>query len=211
MHSDVERIHIHVLDEVYELIGEISSSSSEREVETDQHLENYLTNNNVISPDCQGMARTKQTIRKQENMNHGQPAVNPIIQSNELDSDSLLERVFTAINEDSNDEDMGSKGPGVSRVSPRHGRSGGLSLDEGDGSGSGGRRQIKNESSEEAETPESSEESMEEEEPPKKRPRKSQSHGKPSRKQLVAKLPIKKKLWKREDEMLVKELVTHWN
>ena len=63
MHSDVERVHVHVLDEVFEFIGEISSSSSEREVETDRQLENYLTNNNVISPDCQGMARTKQTIR----------------------------------------------------------------------------------------------------------------------------------------------------
>ena len=82
MHSDVERIHVHVLDDVYELIGEISLSSSEKEVETDQQLENYLTNNNVISPDCQGMARTKQTIRKQENMNRGQPAVNAVVQSN---------------------------------------------------------------------------------------------------------------------------------
>ena len=54
-------------------------------------LENYLTNNNVISPDCQGMARTKQTIRKQVNVNRGQPAVNPIVQSNELDSDLSLE------------------------------------------------------------------------------------------------------------------------
>ena len=70
-------------------------------------------------------------------MNRGQPAVNLVIQSNELDSDSSLEPVFTEINEDSNDKDMDSKGPGVSRISPRYGRSRRLSLDEGNGSGSG--------------------------------------------------------------------------
>ena len=43
MRSDVERVHIHVLHEVFELIGEISSSLSEREVETDRQLENYLS------------------------------------------------------------------------------------------------------------------------------------------------------------------------
>ena len=177
----------------------------------DIRLENYF-NNNVIPPDCQGMARTKQTIRKQVNVNHGQPAVNPFVQSNELDSDSSLERAYNAVNKDSNDENMGSKGPGVSsRVSSQCGRSRGLSLDGGDGSGSGQRRRIESESSEEEETPESSKESTEEEEPPKKKPRKSQSPGKPSQKQLVAKLPKKKKPQKREEEMSAKELVAHWN
>ena len=79
MNSNVERIHVHVLDDVYELIGEISSSSSEREVKTDQQLENYLINDNLISPDSKGMARTKQTISKQVNVNCGQSSVDPII------------------------------------------------------------------------------------------------------------------------------------
>ena len=127
------------------------------------------------------------------NVNHGQPAVS-VVQSNELDLDSSLERAFNAVNKDSNDRNMGSKGPGVSsRVSPWCGRSGGLSIDGGDCSGSGQRRQIESESSEEEETPENSKESTEEEEPPKKKSWKSQSPGKPSRKQLVAKLPTKKK------------------
>ena len=91
MGSNVGKIHVHVLDEIYELIGEVSSSSSDGDSQVDIRLENYLTNNNVISPDCQGMARTKQTIRKQVNVNRGQPAVNPVVQLNELDSDSSLE------------------------------------------------------------------------------------------------------------------------
>ena len=162
MGSNVGKIHVHVLDEIYELIGEVSSSSSDGDSQVDIQLENYLTNNNVISPDYQGMARGKQTIRKQ--VNCGQPAVNSVVQLNELDSDSSLERAYNAVNKDSNDKDMGSKGPGASSgVSRRHGRSRGLSTDEGDGSGSGQRRQIESESSEEEETPESSEESMEEE------------------------------------------------
>ena len=210
MGSNVGKIHVHVLDEIYELIGEVSSSSSDGDSKADIQLENYLTNNNVISPDYQGMARSKQTIRKQ--VNHGQPAVNPVVQLNELDSDSSLEWAYNIVNKDSKDKDMGSKGPGASSwVSPRHGRSRGLSIDEGDGSGSGQRRWIESESSEEEETPESSEESMEEEEPLKKKPRKSQSPGKPSQKQLVAKLPTKRKPRKREEEMSVKELVAHWN
>ena len=86
--SNVCKIHVHVLDESYELIGEISSS--EDESQADEHLENYLIDNVIATLDSQGMARTKQTIRKQTGETSSLPSAiqNP---SNELDSDSSLE------------------------------------------------------------------------------------------------------------------------
>ena len=174
---------------------EVSSSSSDDELKMDVHLENYLTNSNVETLNSQGMARMKQTVRKQNTISCGPPpaVVNP---SNKLDLDSSLERAYNAINND--DPDMGSKGPGAaSHSSPWRGGSSGLNLDGGGAGGSGGsgrgqrpKWQIKSESSEEEE-PTSSEESSEEE-PPRKWPKKSdKSPGKQPRKQLVAKPPRK--------------------
>ena len=108
--SKVGKIHVHVLDEIYQLIGEVSSSLSDDELQTGVHLENYLTGINPMSADPQGMARMKQTVRKQSSINRGLP---PAVDepSNKLDSDSSLERAYIAIND--NDPDMGSKGPGA--------------------------------------------------------------------------------------------------
>ena len=88
--SKVDKIHVHVLDEIYELIGEVSSSSSEDELQVDVRLENYLINNSIKTLNPQGMARTKQIVRKQNIINRQPPPAveNP---SNELDSDSSLE------------------------------------------------------------------------------------------------------------------------
>ena len=85
--SKVDKIHVHVLDEIYELIGEVSSSSSEDELQVDVCLENYLNNNSIKTLDPQGMARTKQMVRKENIVNRQPP---PAIEnrSNKLDSDS---------------------------------------------------------------------------------------------------------------------------
>ena len=83
----------------------------------DVRLENYLTNNSIKTLDPQGMARTKQTVRKQNIINHQPPPAveNP---SNKLDSNSSLERAYSTINNDK--PNMGSKGPGTaSHSSPR--------------------------------------------------------------------------------------------
>ena len=85
--SKVDKIHVHVLDEIYELIGEVSSSSSEDELQVDVCLENYLNNNSIKTLDPQGMARTKQMVRK-ENIVNRQPPSAIENRSNKLDSDS---------------------------------------------------------------------------------------------------------------------------
>ena len=115
--SKVDKIHVHVLDEIYELIGEVDSSSSEDELQVDVRFENYLINNSIKTLDPQGMARTKQMVRKQNIVNRQPPPAveNP---SNELDLGSSLERAYSAINNDK--PNMGSKGPGAaSHSSPR--------------------------------------------------------------------------------------------
>ena len=55
--SQVTVVQVHVEDLIYDLIGEISSSSEEGSVELEQYL---------IS-DSQEMARTKQTAKKTDN------------------------------------------------------------------------------------------------------------------------------------------------
>ena len=107
MCSEVQSVKVHVHDDVYELIGEISSSSDESELPDEKELECYLTNTNAPSTDPQGMARTKQMACKQTEPPHHYPlAHRSPVRSRELDSDSSLERVYNSIN-------MGSKGPGV--------------------------------------------------------------------------------------------------
>ena len=197
INSKIDKIHVHVLDEIYELIGEISSSSSEDELQMDVCLESYLINNSIKTLDPQDMVRTKQMVRKQNIINRQPPLAveNP---SNELNSDSSLEQAYSTINND--EPNMSSKGPGTaSHSSPRRGRSSSLSLGGGRMSGSEGssrgqrpKQPLETESLEEEE-PTSSEESSEEE-PSRKWLRTSdKSSGKQPRKQLVAKLPRKGK------------------
>ena len=115
--SKVDKIHVHVLDEIYKLIGEISSSSSEDELQVDVCLESYLINNSIKTLDPQGIARTKQMVRKQNIINH-QPAPAVKNPSNELNLDSSLEQAYSVIN--NNEPNMGSEGPGAaSHSSPR--------------------------------------------------------------------------------------------
>ena len=60
----VQPMSVYVHDDVYELIGEISSSSDESELHNDERLEYYLTHTTNPIPNSQGMVRTKQTARK---------------------------------------------------------------------------------------------------------------------------------------------------
>ena len=57
---------VYVRDDIYELIGEISSSSDESEVNKDGELESYLTSIANLIPNSQGMAKTKQTAHKMD-------------------------------------------------------------------------------------------------------------------------------------------------
>ena len=126
---------VHVLDEIYELIGEISPSSSDDEVQMDEHLENYLTNHNIETLDSQSMARMKQTVRKQSTLSHGSPPA-VIEPSNELNLDSSLARAYNTIND--NYPDVGSKDRGAaSHSSPWQGQNRGFNLDGGGAGRSG--------------------------------------------------------------------------
>ena len=60
----VQPMSVYVHDDVYELIGEISSSSDESELHNDERLEYYLTHTTNLIPNSQGMVRMKQTARK---------------------------------------------------------------------------------------------------------------------------------------------------
>ena len=57
---------VYVHDVVYELLGEISSSSDESEVNKDGELESYLTNITNSIPNSQGMAKKKQMAHKMD-------------------------------------------------------------------------------------------------------------------------------------------------
>ena len=50
---------VYVHDDIYELIGEISSSSDESEENKDGDLESYLTSVANLIPNSQGMAKMK--------------------------------------------------------------------------------------------------------------------------------------------------------
>ena len=190
--SNVRKIHVYVLDEIYELIGEISSS--EDESQADEHLENYLIDNGIATLDFQGMARTKQTIRKQTGKTSSLPSAiqNP---SNELDSNSSLERAFTAINSD--EPNMSLRNTVVAiRSSPRKGKGSSLGV-SGEQTNKGWKPKRPLETEEEEERKTSSEESSEEELPSKWLKKSEESS--------------EKKTQKREDDMSAKELVAHWN
>ena len=162
--SNVHRIHIHVLDEIYELIGEISSS--EDESQTDRQLENYLINDSIATLDPQGMARMKQTVRKQTSSSLPSAMKEP---SNELESDSSLERAFAKLD---TDVDADNRNTGMAtRSSPRAGKgSSGGGTSEPTGRGRWPKRPLE---AEEKDKDTSSEESSEEEQEqaPSKRPK----------------------------------------
>ena len=192
--SNVHRIHVHVLDEIYELIGEISSS--EDESQKDRQLENYLINNSIATLDPQGMARTKQTVRKQTSSSLPSAMKEP---SNELESDSSLERAFAELDADL---DADNRNTGMAtRSSPRTGKgSSGGGTSEPTGRGRRPNRPLE---AEEKGKDTSSEESSEEEQeqPPSKHPKKSDKDPEES--------PKKTRKW--EEDMMAKELEAHWN
>ena len=205
--SLVRNVKIHVDDDVYELIGEISSSSDESEMIDERELESYLTNTNPLSTDPQGMARTKQTARKSSPPRRYPLARRSPVRSQELDSDSSLERAY-------NSENMGSKGPGAAaRSSPRRGRSAGLPATPGSESGSSRRRRRDEdddtESSEEESTPTETES---ETEPPRRKNRRTTSGGKTGQ-DPKPKRPLRKKRRPRKprSEMTAREVVADWN
>ena len=104
----VHPVKVYVHDDIYELIGEISPSSDEKEVSKDGELESYLTSVTNSIPNSQGMAKTKQTARKTNKQ--GLPLAlgkdqqqRQQITPPELDSNSSLEREYHSTS-------MGSKG-----------------------------------------------------------------------------------------------------
>ena len=96
-------VQVHVRDVVYELLGEISSDE-----ETDSELEQYLLNTKSECSDPQGMARTKQTARKQQDTpgtsSGGLPLATKSVvrKSPQFDSDSSIERAVDLLSSDSN-------------------------------------------------------------------------------------------------------------
>ena len=94
-------VQVYVADDVYELIGEISTDeSSNDDVVSDYEMESYLTSM-VLDP--QGMARTKQTQRGSKSMSGSRvsPGGLPLATSGTrrsprfLDSDSLLDAAYS--------------------------------------------------------------------------------------------------------------------
>ena len=60
----VRPVKVYVYDDIYELIGEISSSSDESEVNKDSELESYMMGVANLIPNSQGMAKMKQMACK---------------------------------------------------------------------------------------------------------------------------------------------------
>ena len=118
----IRPVKVYVHDDIYKLIGEISSSSDESEVNKDSELESYLTSVANLIPNSQGMAKMKQTAHKTDtkglplalggDQQQCQQTTPP-----ELESDSSLEREYHSAN-------MGSKG-GTPANRGRRGRSAG--------------------------------------------------------------------------------------
>ena len=195
----VQPVKVYVHDDVYELIGEISSRSDESEVSKDGELESYLTSVINSIPNSQGMAKTKQMARKTEK--RGLPLALGRDQQQcqqttppELDSNSSLEREYHSTS-------MGSKG-GTPVSHGRRGRSAGpVPVRSRD-------RKRRLETDDESSEKESSEESSEEStsQPPAKKPK-----GKNARQQLKTKPLRKQKPRKHEDDMTAHELIAHWN
>ena len=121
-------VKIAVHDDVYDLIGEISSSSESDEGSSDQTLENYFINYNRYS-NYQVMARTKQTERKEKQGRGGYPiAMKNTGHESGTDSESLIEAASR----------QGSR-MGKSGRSPRKNASTGFTSDDGSTSGVSGR------------------------------------------------------------------------
>ena len=93
-------VQVHVRDVVYELLGEISSD------ESDTELEHYLIKTNNEHYHLQGMAKTKQTARKQEptagTLAGGLPLATRSSRGITLDSDSSIERAADVLSSNSN-------------------------------------------------------------------------------------------------------------
>ena len=92
-------VQIHVRDVVYELLGEISSDESDE-------LEHYLIETNNECSDLQGMAKMKQTARKQEPATGtsagGLPLATRLRRGTTFNSDSSIERAAEVFSSDSN-------------------------------------------------------------------------------------------------------------
>ena len=138
-------VQVHVRDVVYELLGEISSD------ESDTELEHYLIKTNDECSNLQGMAKMKQTARKQEpaagTSAGGLPLATWSGRGITFDSDSSIERAADALSSDSN---MSSRP--VRRSSPKetqpdrvHQHGGGRTGGDSNGSNAGGTKEGFNE------------------------------------------------------------------
>ena len=208
----VQPVKVYVQNDVYELIGEISSSSDESEVSKDGELESYLTSVTNSIPNSQGMAKTKQTAHKTDK--RGLPlAIGKDQQQHqqttppELDSDSSLEREYHSTS-------MGSKG-GTPASHGCRGRSTGPVPTQSGDSGRKRRLESDDKSSEKESSEESSEKSSEESTSrlPAKKPRSGSDGGsaKTLRNRIPAKPLWKRKPQKKEEDMTTHELVAHLN
>ena len=192
----VQPVKVFVHDDVYKLIGEISSSSDESEMNKDGELESYLASITNSIPDSQGMAKTKQTAHKTDKrglpLALGRDSQQQQLTPTEFDSDSSLEHEFHS------PTNMGCKGGSPTNRGHR-GRSAGLVPTQ---SGDHGRRRL--ETDDEWSEKESFKESTSK--PPAKKPR---GNTKSPRNQIPAKPLRKGKPRKKEEDMTARELLVH--
>ena len=197
-------VRVDVNDVVYNLIGEISSSSESVAEDGDSDLEKYLITNSNDS--ChQVMARTKQTERKEKDDRQqrqfsaggqelavGSQQRSPRFQ----DTDNSLDPVdvFNSVLDEGGMARKGKRSPTKRPAAT------GFTSDEGSTSGGSNRkrRRIESEEEEEEQTPVS---------PP---PRKTPTKGKPGRKIIKSKA-LQKRPSKPRKTMSMKELCADWN
>ena len=183
------QIKVSVDDIVYNLLGEISSSSeSESKTNVHDELEKYLVAD-PLNSDSQ-MARKKQTARKQDNepaniSSGGLPLV-----LNPLDSDSSIEQAASALGPMSMNRQSPHKHPAVT----------GFTSDEG--AGTDGSSHLKRVHTEGDKT-----ESEQEVQPPRKT---GLGQGKPGRK-ILKSTPLRKGKSTPKKKPSMKELTASWN
>ena len=176
-------VKIAVHDDVYDLIGEISSSSESNDGSSDQTLENYSVNYNRYS-NYQVMARTKQTERKEKQGHGGHPiAMKEPAHESGTDSESLIEVASRQ-----------QSGMGRSGRSPRKNTSTRFMSDDGSTSGASGRlkqKRVESDSEDDKGT-------------------KSGGKGLEKNRKKLPKKPLRKNAPSRKD-VSMKELTREWN
>ena len=198
-------VRVDVDDVVYNLIGEISSSSNNTTGEDDGDLENYLLTTNFANSCYQVMARTKQTERKeQQDCQQLSAGGQHLALGNQWHSPRLLDsgdsldpyEVFDSVLDKGGMGKRGKTSPQKRLVAT------GFTSDEGSVSGGSGRKCHRIVSEDEDENQDNTPASP----PPQRTPTK----GKPGCKIIKSKA-LQKKPSKPRKEMTMKELCADWN